>query len=71
MFNTSRSTYSKDSVFRTCMDVFTNLRLSRKNLQLELLEKKYFDLIEELAPKIMNYSLLMSTLWAYTGYKFV
>ena len=39
----------------------TNFWLSEKNLQLELLGKKYFDLIEELSPEIMSSSFLKST----------
>ena len=61
MFNISRSTNSKDPVFGMHMDILTNFRLSGKNLRLEPLGKKYSDLIEELAPKIMSSSFLMST----------
>ena len=43
------------------MNILTKFRLSEKNLQLEPLEKKYFNLIEELSPKIMSSSFLRST----------
>ena len=44
------------------MNMLTNFRLSGKNLQLEPLGKKYFDLIEELAPKTMSSSFLKARL---------
>ena len=43
------------------MDTLTNFRLLGENLQLEPLEKKYFDLIEALAVKVMSSSFLRST----------
>ena len=43
------------------MNMLTNFRLSGKNLQLEPLGKKYFDLIEELAPKNNELQLLKGT----------
>ena len=61
MFNISQSTRSKDPIFGIHMGILTNLRLCGKNLQLEPLKKKYSDLIEEMAPKIMRSSLLRST----------
>ena len=61
MFNISRSTNSKDPVFGMHMDILTNFPLSGENLRLEPLGKKYSDLIEELAPKIMSSSFLKST----------
>ena len=61
MLNISRSTHSKDLIFGIHVDILTNFQLSGKNLQLEPLGKKYSNLIEELAPKIMSSSLLSST----------
>ena len=54
MFNISWSTHSKDPVFGRHTDMLLNFELSGKNLQLESLGKKYSNLIEELAPKIMS-----------------
>ena len=61
MLNISRSTYSKDPIFGMQIDILTNFRLSGKSLQLEPLEKKYSNLIEQLVPKIMSSSFLKST----------
>ena len=70
MFKISRSTHSKDLIFVMHKDILTNFRLSGKNLQAKLLVKKYSNLIEELAPKIMSASSLKSTFGlAYTDYK--
>ena len=61
MFNISRYTHSQDPIFGIHMDILTNFRLSGKNLWLEPLGKKYFDLIEELVPKTMSSSLIKRT----------
>ena len=61
MLNVSQSTCSKAPIFIIYMDTLTNFPLSGKNLQLEPLGKKYSDLIEKLAPKIMSSSFLKST----------
>ena len=61
MLNISQPTHNKAPIFVTHMDILTNFWLSEKNLQLELLGKKYFDLIEELSPEIMSSSFLKST----------
>ena len=63
MFNISRSMHSKDLNFGIHMDILTSLQLSGNNLQLEPLEKKYSDLIEELASNKMSSSFLKSTFW--------
>ena len=60
MFNISRSTLSKYPIFGIHIDILTNIQLSGKNLLLEPLGKKYSDLIEELAPKIMSSSMIYS-----------
>ena len=70
MFKISRSTHSEDLIFVMHKDILTNFRLIGKNLQGKLLGKKYFNLIKELAPKIMSASSLKSTFGlAYTDYK--
>ena len=56
MFSISQSTHSSYPIFGMHMDILTNFRLSGKNLQMEPLGKKYSDLIEELALKIMSCS---------------
>ena len=53
--------HSKDPVFGRHTDMLFNFELSGKNLQLEPLGKKYSNLIEELAPKIMSSIFLKST----------
>ena len=54
ILNILRSTLSKDPIFGIDMDILR----TGKNPQLEPLGKKYSDLIEELAPKIINSSFL-------------
>ena len=61
MLNVSQSTCSKAPIFIIYMDTLTNFPLTGKNFQLEPLGKKYSDLIEKLAPKIMSSSFLKST----------
>ena len=61
MFNISRSTHSKDPIFRIHMGILTNFQMSGKNLQLESLGNKYSNLIEKLAPEKMNSIFQKST----------
>ena len=56
MFSISQSTQISYPIFGMHMDILTNFRLSGKNLQMEPLGKKYSDLIEQLALKIMSCS---------------
>ena len=70
MFKISQSALSKDLIFGMHMDILTNFRLSGKKFPAKLLGKKYSNLIEELAPKIMSASSLKSTFGlAYTDCK--
>ena len=61
MFSISQSMHSNNLTFGIHMDMLTNFRLSGKNLQLEPLGKKYSNLIEEYASKIMSSSFLKNT----------
>ena len=53
MINISRSKHSEDPIFGMHIDILTNLRRTGNNLQLGPLWRKYSDLIEELAPKVV------------------
>ena len=69
MLNISRSMHNKDPIFEIHMDILGNFRLCGKNLQLEPLRKKYSDLIEELAIKVMSSIFLRNTFGLTQGKK--
>ena len=57
MFNISRSTHSKNSIFEMHMDILTTFQLSGKIFSWSLRERN----IEELPPKTMSFKFLKRT----------